>query len=123
MPLAKMRFILFLLLAGMFVSAHSVWSDSIKERMLARLPVIKELKAQGLVGENNKGFLEYRTGKKTKADVIQAENQDRSEVYKAIATRQNTSADFVGQTRAAQIASNEPPGVWIQSGDGTWTKK
>lgn len=123
MPSARMRFFLFLLLAGMFMSVQSVWSDSIKDRMLSRLPVINELKAKGLVGENNKGFLEFRTGEQPKADVIQAENQDRGEVYKAIAKRQDTSAEFVGQTRAAQIAGNESPGVWIQSSDGSWAKK
>ena len=91
--------------------------------MLARLPVINELKSKGIVGENNHGLLEYRTGDKSNADVVQAENQDRSEVYRAIAERQNTTPEFVGQTRAAQIVANEPAGHWIQSSDGTWAKK
>lgn len=123
MPLARIRVFLFLLVAGMFVSVPSLWSDSIKERMLSRLPVINELKAQGLVGENNRGFLEYRTGDQPKSEVVQAENKDRQAVYQTIAQRQNTTADFVGQTRAAQIAGQEPAGVWIQKDDGAWIKK
>lgn len=98
-------------------------ADGIKDRMLARLPVINALKAQGLVGENNQGFLEFRSGQKPDADVVSAENADRQEVYKAIATRQNATPAFVGQTRAAQIAEKESPGTWIQSADGTWKKK
>ena len=98
-------------------------ADGIKDRMLARLPVINALKAQGLVGENNQGFLEFRSKQKPNADVISAENADRQAVYKAIATRQNTTPAFVGQARAAQIAEKESPGTWVQGADGAWKKK
>lgn len=102
---------------------QGVLADGIKDRMKARLPVITELKAQGLIGENNQGFLEFRGGQKPDADVIQAENKDRAAVYKAIAERQKTSPEFVGQARAAQIAEKEPSGFWIQEPDGKWKKK
>jgi hypothetical protein len=107
----------------MLFSVQAAFCDAIKDRMLARLPAINELKAQGLVGENNQGFLEFRTGQKAQADVVNAENQDRREVYKAIAMRQNTAPEYVGQARAAQIAGKESPGVWIQGADGTWKQK
>lgn len=103
--------------------AQGVWADAIKDRMVARLPVINELKSKGVVGENNQGYLEFRTGDRFQAAVIDAENQDRRAVYQAIAARQSTTAEFVGQTRAAQIADREPSGVWIQSSGGAWTKK
>ncbi len=102
---------------------QNAFADGIKDRMLSRLPVINALKAQGLVGENNQGLLEFRGGQKPNADVISAENADRQEVYKAIAARQKTTPAFVGQTRAAQIAEKESPGTWIQSADGTWKQK
>jgi uncharacterized protein YdbL (DUF1318 family) len=98
-------------------------ADGIKDRMLARLPVINALKAQGLIGENNQGYLEFRSGQQPNADVISAENADRQAVYQAIATRQNTTPAFVGQARAAQIAERESPGTWIQGADGAWKKK
>lgn len=107
----------------MLFSAQGAYCDAIKDRMLDRLPVINELKAQGLVGENNQGFLEFRTGQKPQADVVKAENADRLEVYKTIAARQNTAPEFVGQARAAQIAGKESPGVWIQGADGAWKQK
>lgn len=113
----------FAVLLVMLFSAQGAFCDAIKDRMLARLPVINELKAKGLVGENNRGLLEFRTGQKPQADVIKAENSDRLEVYKAIAGRQNASPEFVGEARAAQIAAKESPGVWIQTPDGTWKQK
>ena len=89
--------------------------------LLAALAVL--FCVQGLVGENNQGFLEFRGGKKPQADVIQAENKDRAAVYKAIAERQKTTPEFVGQARAAQIAEKEPSGFWVQEPDGKWKKK
>ena len=103
--------------------AQSALADSIKERMKARLPVITQLKAQGLLGENNKGFLEFLSPQKPHADVVQAENTDRMTVYQAIAARQGTTPEFVGQARAAQIAEREPTGFWIQDPGGKWKRK
>lgn len=119
----KIRVIAVLALLGILFTAQGAWSDAIKDRMLARLPVINELKANGLVGENNQGFLEFRTSDRPQADVINAENQDRQTVYAAIAARQNTTPEFVGQARAGQIANSEPGGVWIQDASGAWRRK
>lgn len=115
--------LILLVLAGMFLCVGNALGDDIKTRMKARLPVINQLKSQGLVGENNQGFLEFRTGQQPNADVVHAENQDRRQVYAAIASRQNTTPEFVGQTRAAQIAGQEPGGFWVQNPDGAWRKK
>lgn len=112
-----------LALAAVLLMAQSLWADPIKDRMMARLPVINDLKTKGVVGENNQGFLEFRTGDRAQAAVIDAENQDRRAVYEAIAARQNTTPEFVGQARAVQIASREPAGTWIQDSSGTWSRK
>ncbi|WP_028578049.1 YdbL family protein [Desulfomicrobium escambiense] len=119
------KFLIATILAALAVLllAQAGLADDIKDRMKARLPVITELKAQGLLGENNKGFLEFRGGQKPNADVVQAENADRAAVYKAIAQRQKTTPDFVGQARAAQIAEKEPAGFWVQDPGGAWKKK
>ncbi|MEJ5348011.1 MAG: YdbL family protein [Desulfosoma sp.] len=110
-------------LLGLVLMSHNGWADDIKARMLARLPIINQLKAQGLVGENNRGFLEFRGGDRPHADVVEAENQDRAMVYSTIAARNNTTPEIVGRARAAQIAANEPAGYWIQDPDGTWHRK
>ena len=98
-------------------------AESIKDRMVARIPAINNLKSQGLIGENNKGFLEYRTSQKVQQDVVQGENQDRQAVYGAIAKKNGADPVLVGQRRAKQIADIGSPGQWFQQPDGKWYKK
>ncbi len=98
-------------------------ADPVKDRMLARIPAINALKDKGLIGENNRGFLEYRTGEKPQQDMVNAENQDRKTVYQAIAQDQKVDAVLVGQRRANQIAAKGDKGHWFQNADGSWYKK
>ncbi|MEA1947633.1 MAG: YdbL family protein [Thermodesulfobacteriota bacterium] len=98
-------------------------SDKIKTRMKERLPVINALKAEGVVGENNKGYLEFIGGDQAKKDVINAENSDRRQVYTAIAKQQGTSVELVGKRRAKQIVNKAKPGQWIQDQSGQWYQK
>lgn len=98
-------------------------AGEIKDRMLERLPVIDSMKAQGIVGENNEGFLEYRQAAKPKQEVVQAENEDRAAVYAAIARNQGVEPGFVGRRRALQIAERAEPGTWLQRPDGSWYQK
>jgi hypothetical protein len=91
--------------------------------MKQRLPVIIELKAKGIVGENNAGYLEFIGPKREKADVVAAENKDRKTVYTAIAKQQGTTAELVGKRRALQIAKKADPGEWVQDASGKWIQK
>jgi hypothetical protein len=111
-------FILGILLTNAYAS-----SKSIKKRMIERLPTIRALKEKGLVGENNKGYLEFVGSKQEKADVIEAENKDRKKVYDAIAKQQGTTAELVGKHRAIQIAKKALPGELLQDAAGKWYKK
>ena len=112
-----------LLVIGLFVISVTAYADDIKARIKKRLPAIKELKAKGIVGENNKGFLEFVGGKKAKADVVAAENKDRKTVYAAIAKQQGTTADLVGKRRAIQISQKARKGEWVQDKSGQWQQK
>ncbi len=114
---------LFIFIACFLFMVTISHSASIKERMAARIPAINTLKDQGVVGENNKGFLEYRTAGKPQKDLIQAENTDRAAVYAAIGKNQGASPALVGERRAKMIAENEQAGHWIQKSDGSWYKK
>ena len=98
-------------------------SNAIKARMKARLPVINALKADGIIGENNRGYLEFIKNNTSKQDVVTSENQDRKKVYSAIAKQQGATADLVGKRRAKQIAQRAKPGQWIQDGTGNWYRK
>ena len=108
---------------GFFVLGVTASADDIKARMKNRLPVIKELKAQGIVGEDHKGYLKFVGGKKAKADVVAAENKDRKTVYTAIAKQQGTTAELVGKRRALQIAKKAIAGEWVQDAGDNWIQK
>ena len=115
--------ILACLLIIFLIPVVSAWADDIKARMKNRLPVIKKVKAQGTVGEDNAGFLQFRGANKEKADVVAAENKDRLTVYTAIAKKQGTTAELVGQRRALQISKRAAPGEWVQDAGGNWIQK
>ena len=98
-------------------------AQEIRSRMIARLPEIKALKTKGIIGENNKGFLEFIGQQKEKRDLIAAENQDREKVYQAIARQQGTTVELVGKHRAIQIANKAQSGEWLQDAGGNWYQK
>ena len=104
--------------AGAFASAKEI-----RDRMIARLPEIKALKDKGLVGENNKGFLEFVGQQKEKPEIVTAENKDRAAVYEAIAKKQGTTTELVGKHRAVQIAGKAKAGEWLQDANGKWYQK
>jgi len=87
-----------------------------------RLAIIKALKMEGIVGENNKGLLEFRGPVKAK-EIVDEENSIRLKAYKAVAEKNNVSVQDVGAQRAVQLASESPSGTWIQLPDGRWVKK
>ncbi len=107
-----------------FFSSMSI-AASVKEiqmRMKDRKPIITKLKDGGNVGENNKGFLEFR-GEKLNQDIVLAENDDRRIVYIAIARKQSVTPELVGERRALAIVEKGEKGHIFQKPDGTWYKK
>ncbi len=119
----RTNYLLTLALALLICSlAGTALAGELKDRLIARKPAIVALLADGTVGENNKGFLDFR-GAQKQADVVAAENQDRAAVYQLIAKKAGTTPDMVGQRRAAQIAEAAPGGTWLQKPDGTWYQK
>ncbi len=88
-----------------------------------RIAIIKALKTKGLIGENNKGLVEFRTDDHKAAEVVNEENSYRLKNYKDIAAKTGTSAESVGMQRAKQIVQEDSSGSWHQTQDGTWTQK
>ena len=117
---------LFLICTALFSSSLATRAEdlaAIRARMEQRISQIDELKTQGSLGENNRGFLEVRAASGEAESVASAENTDRTAVYAALAERTGASADAVGRARAKQIAANSAPGVWLQRENGEWYKK
>ncbi|OGV36910.1 MAG: hypothetical protein A2X48_15910 [Lentisphaerae bacterium GWF2_49_21] len=113
------KLVFILMLAGFaFYAADGFGMDSKQ-----RLAIIKGLKIKGIVGENNKGLLEFRTADKSAAAVVDEENAERTKAYSEIAKKTKVEVADVGAQRAAQIAKEESAGVWLQDAEGKWKKK
>jgi uncharacterized protein len=120
----RFRIALCLLTIGfLFVYLGSAWAQDIKARMRARLPELVTLKARGVIGENNQGYLTILKSPMEKEALVRAENEDRRKIYTAIANKQATTAQLVGKRRALQIAEKADPGTMIQGADGKWGPK
>ncbi len=119
------RFFLIIAIAltAVFCGSFTLQAASIKDRMLARIPAINALKDKGTIGENNRGFLEFRTGDRSQQTLVNAENKDRKSVYAAIANKQKVDVALVGQRRAKQISDMGCKGHWFQTPDGSWYRK
>ena len=99
-------------------------ANDIKARMQQRKPTIDKLKSESLVGENNKGYLAFVPGAAQKeGSTVSAENKDRGAIYSAIAKKEGTTPQFVGERRAVQIGQRASPGTWLQDPSGKWHKK
>ena len=115
--------IISLALSSGFIFSAMAFGQDIKARIKARQPIILELKAAGIIGENSAGYLEFRGSKKKNEDVVKAENNDRRKVYSAIGKKTGSTAKVVGQRRALKIAELAKPGNWLQDKSGKWYKK
>ncbi|MBP7371962.1 MAG: YdbL family protein [Opitutaceae bacterium] len=113
-----------LALAGGTVTAHAQDMNAVRQRMEQRLSSLDALKDKGLVGENNRGYLEAR-GALSPADssAVAAENADRGIVYAAIARQTGSNSDQVGRARAQKLAEMSKAGVWVQRATGEWARK
>lgn len=113
-----------LALAGGTVTAHAQDMNAVRQRMEQRLSSLDALKDKGLVGENNRGYLEAR-GALSAADssAVAAENADRGIVYAAIARQTGSNSDQVGRARAQKLAEMSKAGVWVQRATGEWARK
>lgn len=97
---------------------------SVLARMEQRLPSVDALKARGIIGENNRGYLEARaTLKGDEQGVVSAENSDRAALYESVAKEQGISVEQVGRGRAQKIAAGSRRGVWLQGNDNVWYQK
>ena len=123
MKIKRLQIIIFTLIITLLLFTTGSLAGSLKDEMRTRQPKINKLKADGLIGENNRGHLEYRGDKEPRKGLVEAENQDRDAVYGAIARQQSTDSNNVGRRRAAQIADRAPTGTWLQDNNGEWYKK
>ena len=98
-----------------------------------RFDQLKELKQKGIIGENNKGYIEVLTSVADEVpssleeaqSLVQSENQDRQVIYQTIA-RQNDlkeAVDTIEKVFAQVQRDKAQPGDKIQDEDGQWIVK
>ena len=123
MKTAKQTTLGLIILISFVFAASLSWGDDIKQRMKQRLPEIINMKAQGIIGENARGYLEFVSGKKINQNIIENENKDRRTVYEAIAKQQGVSLEKVESLRALQIVKKADRGDFLKDESGKWYRK
>ncbi len=91
-----------------------------------RFEQLQQLKAQGAVGENNRGYVVALGGDAAAASLVNAENQDRRTIYQTIAEQNNLgdSGLAVLETVFAEVQHEKArAGDPVQLSTGEWVKK
>lgn len=89
-----------------------------------RYAELANLKGQGSVGENNRGYLESRDG--SASSTVAAENADRGVIYRAIVDQNGLGPSGLSKVEAvfAEVQNEKAkPGEPVQLPSGEWTRK
>lgn len=84
------------------------------------------LKSQGVVGENNRGYVEVLKSEGNAQSVVDAENRDRKVIYNTIVAQNGLGADALATIEKvfAQVQRDKAAsGDSIQNESGAWVKK
>jgi uncharacterized protein YdbL (DUF1318 family) len=94
-----------------------------------RYPSLAAAMAKGCVGENNRGFVEARSGQGCAPDVaalVAAENADRMTLYRTLIEQNKMPPEDLTRVQAAFGKINRekaPPGSSVQLDSGEWTRR
>jgi uncharacterized protein YdbL (DUF1318 family) len=104
-------------------AAHAASKAELQRRFKERYPQIQELKAAGVVGETDEGYLDFVSKKDPAvAKLIDEENRDRKELYKLIAQAEGIDPAVVATRAAKRNFEKAKPGEYLKEG-GKWKKK
>ena len=96
----------------------------LQERFKQRLPKLKELKKQGIIGETYEGYVDFVKGKPKDAEkLVKEENADRKELYTTIAQREGTTPEKVAERNGKRNFTKATPGEFLRDADGKWHQK
>ena len=95
------------------------------ENRRGRFDRLKELKAKGAVGENNRGYVEVLSDASDAKSLVESENQDRSIIYKTIEAQNNLAGalETIEKVFAQVQRDKASPGDKIQNENGEWVVK
>ena len=91
----------------------------------SRFDQLKSLKAKGLVGENNRGYVEALGNDSAAGSLVDSENNDRRVIYKTIEVQNNLSGALgtIEKVFAQVQRDKASPGDKVQDEDGRWVTK
>ena len=92
----------------------------------SRYADLKEFKKQGIVGENNRGYVTAIGAAAGVSKLVEAENADRKAIYQAIIEQNELTGNAlatVEQVFAKVQRDKAEPGEKIQDEDGKWSAK
>jgi uncharacterized protein len=128
--LTRRSFIVTLLsLALLPLAAHAAAAsreEELRKSFEQRYPKLAELKKAGTVGETFHGYVELvdeKSKDKEAKELVDAENDDRKELYKLIADKEKTTAEKVAERNAKRVFEKAKPGEYLKGEDGKWKKK
>jgi uncharacterized protein len=96
------------------------------EARKTRFGELKALKAQGFIGETNRGYVEPLGGGRYVMELIAAENKDRQFVYRTIVEQNGLGKDALATVEgvfAGVQRDKANPGDKIQDAAGNWLTK
>ena len=95
------------------------------ENRKERFEKLRVFKRDGVVGENNRGYVEVLNSDSDARSLAERENQDRKIIYQAIEEQNHLSnaMETIGKVFAQVQRDKAAPGEKIQAEDGSWVTK
>ena len=91
-----------------------------------RFDLLRGFKEKGIIGEDNKGYVQLLSDNGEAKRIVDAENEDRRFIYEKIVEQNNLPKDALATVEKvfAQVQRDKAnPGDKIQNDDGQWINK
>ncbi len=84
---------------------------------------LREAKEQGLIGEQQDGYLGLIVNHPEASQIVKQINAKRKAKYQQLATQNGVSLQAVSQLAGQKAIEKTPTGQYVQSANGRWIKK
>ena len=118
-----MKTAIFPFLLTFLLLTPSSWGDY-SDRMKSRLSDVVAQKDAGTIGEGMDGFLHMKNSSNSAViALVKAENNDRRELFKALAAKTGGDSTAVARKFFYGIATKAKAGHWFKKLSGKWIQK
>jgi len=107
-----------------FAAAIDDEIDALQKEFKSRYPELREWKKKGVIGETADGYVAFvKSEDANAAKVVNAENSDRTRLYKLLAEKEETTAEKVAERNARRNFRNAEKGEYLREKDGNWRQQ